>query len=120
MRRTVLLALVALLAAAPARADRRVDAPPSAKEFARVFVGVTNAFALELNEPKRVSHADCVQAAIGRYMCSYAISLPGGTKECHLMQARWTPRLASTITVTLAGRTARCDSLREAIATLGA
>ena len=65
----------------------------------------------------RIGRADCVQAAPGRYMCSYAVTKPG-TTTCHLMQARWTPDRASTITVTLAGRTRRCGSLAEALDSL--
>jgi hypothetical protein len=34
------------------------------------------------------------------------------------MQARWTPERASSFTVTLAGRTERCGSLREALRSL--
>jgi hypothetical protein len=34
------------------------------------------------------------------------------------MQARWTPERASTITITLAGRTRRCGSLRQALDSL--
>ena len=92
--------------------------PPTAAEFASVFVDATNRFAAEHNDPKRIGQADCVQASPGRYMCSYAVSRTGAPRECHVMQARWTPRSASTITVTLAGPTARCGSLREAIASL--
>jgi hypothetical protein len=120
MRCVLPLFTVALVLAGPAQADRRVDAPPSAPEFARVFIGLTAAYArtLDANVP-RVGHAHCVQAAPGHYMCSYALARPGRRLECHIMQALWTPRRASTITVTLAGRTARCGSLREAIASLG-
>jgi hypothetical protein len=35
-----------------------------------------------------------------------------------VMQARWTPQAASTITVTLAGRAGRCGTLREALRSL--
>ncbi len=119
MRRAFPVALLVLLAAAtPAQAERRVDAPPPAKEFARVFIGVTTAYASGLRRPERITHADCVQASARHYMCSYALKRPGRPRECHLMQAMWTPEGASTITVTLAGRTSRCGSLREAIASL--
>src|SRR4051812_4313212 len=113
----MVLALVAA-AAAPAQAERRVEAPPSAKEFARVFIGVSTAYARGQGQLERITHTDCVQAAPGRYMCSYVVTRPGRPTECHLMQAQWTPAEASTITVTLAGRTARCGTLREAIASL--
>jgi len=119
MRWALTVLAVTLAVAAPAQADRRVDAPPPAREFARVFVGLTAAYARGLDaDLPRIGHAHCVQAARGHYMCSYALTRPGAPLECHLMQALWTPRRASTITVTLAGRTARCGTLREAIASL--
>jgi hypothetical protein len=34
------------------------------------------------------------------------------------MQGRWTPHAASTITVTLAGRSRRCGTVRQAIQSL--
>lgn len=111
--------VLALALAGAAQAERRVEAPPPTGEFARVFVGLTAAYAQMLDaEQPRIGHTHCVQPVPGRYMCSYALSRPGRPLECHLMQARWTPRSASTITVTLAGRTSRCGSLREAIASL--
>jgi hypothetical protein len=119
MRRFVVSVVLALLAASgPAQAGRRVDAPPPANEFARVFIGVTTAYAVGFEQPERITRAHCVQALPGHYMCSYSLTRPGRPPECHLMQARWTPLARSTITVTLAGRTSRCGSLREAIASL--
>ena len=94
-------------------------AMPSAAKFAREFVVLANGFAQANGDFARVGRADCVQAASGHYMCSYAVTRPGRTDECHLMQARWTPHRASTITVTLAGRTRRCESLRGALQSLG-
>ncbi len=91
---------------------------PSAAEFARVFVGTANAFAAAHGDPRRISNPDCVQASPGHYMCSYASIRPRAPRECYLMQARWTPQKASTITITLAGRTARCGTLREALDSL--
>src|SRR5262249_22203786 len=118
-RRALTLCGVVLTFTASAQADRRIDAPPPASEFARVFVGLTAAYARTLDAGvPRVGHTHCVQAAPGHYMCSYALETPGRPLECHIMQALWRPRRASTITVTLAGRTARCGSLREAIASL--
>jgi hypothetical protein len=119
MRCALALFALALLAATPAQAERLVEAPPPASEFARVFVGLTAAYArtLDAGQP-RIGHAHCVQPVPGHYMCSYALARAGRPLECHIMQALWTPRRASTITVTLAGRTARCGSLREAIASL--
>lgn len=91
---------------------------PSAAEFGHIFVGTANQFAVEHGDPRRIGRPDCVQASPGRYMCSYTTTRPGAPRRCDLMQARWTPDKASTITVTLAGRTARCGSLREAIDSL--
>jgi hypothetical protein len=51
-------------------------------------------------------------------MCAYLAFTPANGPQCHLMQARWTPTAASTIAVTLSGRTQRCGSVREAIRSL--
>jgi hypothetical protein len=91
---------------------------PTAREFAHNFVGTTNAYAAASGDETRIRNADCVQASRGHYMCSYAAKKPGTAPECHIMQARWTPNRASTITVTLAGRTTRCGSLDEALRSL--
>ena len=92
---------------------------PSAPEFGRIFVGTTNQFAAANGDPKRISRPDCVQASPGAYMCSYVVRRRSGApRECFLMQARWTPKKDSSITITLAGRTGRCGSLREALDSL--
>jgi hypothetical protein len=105
--------------AAEAKAARAsAPATPSAADFTAEFIGVTNQYAKEHGVAARASGAHCVEAASGRYMCSYIVTT-NGASTCHLMQARWTPNQTSTITVTLAGRTARCGTLREAIQTLG-
>jgi len=93
-------------------------AAPTAAEFGRDLIGVVNQYAQEHHDAARVSHADCVQASPGHYMCSYAVLNAEARRECHLMQGRWTPDLASSITVTLSGRSGRCGSLREALVTL--
>ncbi len=93
-------------------------ATPSAAEFAQGLEGVTNQFAVEHGQRTKLVRVHCVQAAPGKYMCSYAVARAQGREECHLMQATWTPNSASTITVTLAGRTDRCRTLHEAIASL--
>ena len=94
-------------------------AAPPADQFERFLVAFTNRYGELHGDPRRIGRADCVQAAPGRYMCSYASWLePGSRPRCHLMQARWTPRSASTITVTLSGRVDRCGSLREALDSL--
>ena len=106
----------AVLLAAPATHVAPAQ-PPSAVEFAKVFVASANAYSVAHHDARRVTKPHCVQAAPGRYMCAYTAVTPAGT-ACHLMQARWTPAAASTITVTLSGRTHRCDSLRAAIRSL--
>lgn len=117
------LALVVLVAGhadTSAGAESRAAAPatPSATDFAHDFVGVTNAYARAHGEGQVFGDAHCVQAAPGQYMCSYLVTVQDVT-TCHLMQARWTPEGPSAITVTLAGRTRRCGTLREAIQSLG-
>jgi hypothetical protein len=78
------------------------------------LAGATNTAA---HGTARLRNVHCVEAAPARYMCSYILDR-NGASTCHLMQGRWTPTLASTITVTLAGRTGRCGTLQEAIETL--
>lgn len=116
-----MLMMLAVMLVHPAHAA----ATPSAEEFGAALVIATNAYAREHDDPWRIGRPDCVQASPGKYMCSYASSRPRaplGTakseERCHVMQGRWTPRAASKITVTLAGRTARCGSLREALRSL--
>ena len=94
-------------------------ATPSAAEFGVVFVETSNSYAREHHDSARISDPHCVQASAGHYMCAYTVTGRGPHPTCHLMQARWTPREASTITVTLAGRTERCGTLREALDSLG-
>jgi len=90
---------------------------PSATQFGQYFVGVTNKHASEQGDSARVGNAHCVKAAPGKYMCSYLVTAKG-VRSCHLMQAQWRPERSSEITVTLAGRTSRCGTLREAIQSL--
>ena len=91
-----------------------VDATtPTAAEFGRALAGTANQYGSDA----KLARTHCVQAKPGRYMCSYAV-VRKGRSECHIMQGRWTPDAASTITVTLAGRTGRCGSLRDAIQSL--
>jgi hypothetical protein len=110
----------AVVAPPPARAESSAPAsrPPTAAEFAHGFVGVSNHYARTHGDPVRLARADCVQASPGHYMCSYVTTRPGRRSECHVMQARWTPKSASSFTVTLAGRSRRCGSLREALRSL--
>jgi len=92
---------------------------PSAAGFAVVFLSTAGAYARAHGDPARIADPDCVEAARGRYMCSYRTLRPGHSAQCHLVQARWTPQLASAYTVTLAGRVKRCGTLREALRSLG-
>jgi hypothetical protein len=100
-------------AKAPLRYALVANVTPTAAEFGRALMGTANQFGADA----KIAHPDCVQAKPGRYMCSYAV-VRAGRSECHIMQGRWTPDAASTITVTLAGRTQRCASLRDAIRSL--
>jgi hypothetical protein len=101
------------------RVSARASSTPSAAEFGAALVAATNTYAREHGEARRISGANCVQATAGSYMCSYLSIASGTPPQCHVMQGRWTPRAASMITVTLAGRTAKCGSLREALRSLG-
>jgi hypothetical protein len=93
-------------------------APVTAREFANVFVAFGNAYAAQHGQTARFTGADCVQASTGHFMCSYAIVRPGRGRECHLMQAEWTPNGASSFKVTLAGRVRTCHTLRGALKSL--
>lgn len=84
----------------------RTAATPSAAAFGEALVHTAS-----------ITHTHCVQAAPGAYMCAYTLTR-AGRQECHLMQGRWTPNATSTITVTLAGRSRRCGTVREAIQSL--
>ena len=92
---------------------------PTATGFADLFLSTVNGYARAQGDARRVADPDCVEAAPGRYMCSYASRGAGRPPQCHLMQARWTPQLASTYTVTLAGRVKSCKTLRDALGSLG-
>jgi hypothetical protein len=92
--------------------------PPSASGFAALLVSTATAYAKAHGDTRRIERPDCVEPARGRYMCSYEVRTPGDAAGCHLMQARWTPERASVFTVTLAGRTRRCGSLRDALRSL--
>ena len=122
------LALVACTAAGEQRQGvPRVEVPaqaavpsgsPSALEFAHRFVGTTNAFAVASGDTTRIGNAHCVKASRKHFMCSYSSKRPGIAPECRIMQAVWTPNEASTITITLAGRSERCASLEDALQSL--
>jgi hypothetical protein len=94
------------------------SATPTAAEFATDLAGTANQYGAAHAASNRLARTHCVEPAAGRYMCSFAVVHQDGSSECHLIQARWAPEAESTIKVTLAGRVARCGSLREAIQTL--
>ncbi len=104
--------------AATSRETAGRGAPPDAAEFARGLAATTRAYAVAHGAAARIVDVHCVEASSGHYMCSYAVIRPHRAAECHLMQAIWTPERASTYTVTLAGRVARCATLRQAIRSL--
>ena len=117
MRHVLLLAVLAL--AGSSSASAAFTGPvPSATEFGHDFVSTANAYAKAHGRAARLRNPDCVTPKRGRYMCSYAVVRPGQPVECHLMQARWVPEGPSTIKITLAGRTARCENLRAALRSL--
>ena len=93
-------------------------AAPSAAEFADDLIGVVNRYAQAHGDPVRLTQAHCVRPSPGHYLCAYGTTKPGSPGQCHVMAALWTPRKASTFTVTLAGRSLRCGSLREALRSL--
>jgi hypothetical protein len=104
--------------AARAAAPTGQASTPTAAEFGRGLVGLTAAYGKAHGLPARLVNVDCVQASPGHYMCSYAIVRPGTPPECHVMQAVWTPRSDSSFRITVAGRSSRCGSLREALRSL--
>jgi hypothetical protein len=93
-------------------------APPSASNFGAMLVMTTTDDAKAQGKSLRMERVNCVQPKRGYYMCSYNLRAPGSPGACHLIQARWTPERASIFTVTLAGRTARCQSLSDALHSL--
>jgi hypothetical protein len=105
-------------APAPGVATVHPATPATAREFATDFVTLSNAYGAQHGQTERLTGADCVQASPGHFMCSYTVVRPGRRKECHLMQAEWTPNGASSFKVTLAGRVARCHTLSEALRSL--
>jgi len=101
-----------------ARATSVVEKPPTAAGFAEAVVRTTTAYALSHGDEARITNVDCVQASSGHYMCSYAVTRATGLRECHLMQAAWTPNGASAYEVTLAGRVQACATLQQALHSL--
>lgn len=81
--------------------------------FGRALAGAANEFA----GSAKIVNVHCVQGDPGNYMCSYAVVRRGGRLECHLMQGSWSQDTLE-IEVTLAGRTKRCATLRDAVHSL--
>jgi hypothetical protein len=92
--------------------------PPAAAEFARVVADTTTSYATQNGDNSRVANVDCVQASRGHYMCSYVLIRPSVPRECHLLQATWSPGDGSLYAVTLAGRVPTCGTLKEALRSL--
>jgi hypothetical protein len=116
--KNALVATALVLGIAPAAMGAKTP-PPSASGFAALLVSSTTAYAVAHGDSRRIARPDCVEAARGRYMCSYVeVRVPGDAPICHLLQARWTPESPALFTVTLAGRTRSCRSLKDAIHSL--
>jgi hypothetical protein len=104
------------LRAAVAAASKHVRSTPAPTAFGRTFVDAMNAYARSHGDARRLANPHCVQASRGHYMCSYMLVRSNGNRECHVMQATWTP--PNPIKVTRAGRVARCETLRAALKSL--
>jgi hypothetical protein len=114
----LIVAAAVLLSGFTASALAGEIAPPSASSFAAMLVLTVTDDAKAHGTSLRIERTDCVEPTRGRYMCSYDLRVPGSPGACHLIQARWTPERASVFTVTLAGRTSRCQSLQDALRSL--
>lgn len=110
-------ALFAMAVFAPAALAGEI-APPSASNFGAMLAMTTMDSAKASGQSLKVGRVDCVEPKRGRYMCSYNLRVPGSPSTCHLIQAHWTPGRASIFTITLSGRTARCQSLSDALRSL--
>jgi len=108
--RPVAHAIAAPPAAVPVAAH--TAAAPPAPRFEALLVREANGVA---GDGAHVVEPHCVAADGGLYMCAYTVRKPGSADECHLMQARWTPERETPFLITLAGRTGRCSSVREAV-----
>ena len=89
------------------------EATLSPAAFGRALAGAAN----EFGGSAKIVNVHCVQGDPGNYMCSYAVLRRDGRLECHLMQGSWSEDTLE-IQVTLAGRTKRCATLRDAVHSL--
>jgi hypothetical protein len=118
MKAAVLFVVVASLVVAPGAAaylpfvHDAAETTLSADAFGRALAGAANQF----GSSAKIVNVHCVAGDPGEYMCSYAVVRRGRT-TCHLMQGRWSSKTLE-IEVLLAGRTARCATLRDAIHSL--
>ena len=101
---------------AAAAVAAKAPATPGPAAFGRTFVGAMNGYAESQGDARRLADPHCVRASPGHYMCSYALVAPSGKRECHVMQALWTP--PNPVKVTRAGRVGRCETLRAALKSL--
>jgi hypothetical protein len=95
---------------------KQVRTTPTPAAFGQGFVRALNLYAVSRGDASRLASPHCIEASRGHYMCAYVLVRPGGTRECHLMQATWTPR--HPVTVLRAGRVTRCDTVRAAVRSL--
>ena len=93
------------------QSQERATLSPAA--FGRALAGAAN----EFGGAAKIVDVHCVQGDPGEYMCSYAVQRRGRAPECHLMQGSWSQDTME-IDVTLAGRTKRCATLRDAVHSL--
>ena len=91
----------------------QADATLSPAAFGRALAGAANQF----GGSAKIVNVHCVQGDPGNYMCSYAVLRRSGRLECHLMQGSCSEDTLE-IQVTLAGRTKRCATLRDAVHSL--
>jgi len=91
---------------------------PAADDFAAILAGATDHYARNHAHTTRIDNVHCVEASTGHYLCSYRSTTAGNGSSCHATEARWTPDAESSFAVTLAGRAARCRTLREALHSL--
>jgi len=101
---------------AVAASSTHVRSTPGPAAFGRTFVEAMNAYAASQGDARRLANPHCVQASRGHYMCSYVFVQANGKRECHLMQARWSP--PDPVKVTRGGRVGQCETLRAALKSL--
>ena len=115
------MTLVALVGCFVAAATYKLTAPATGADTpARVAVAASSTHVRSTPGPaafgRTFVEAMNVQASRGHYMCSYVFVQANGKRECHLMQARWSP--PDPVKVTRGGRVGQCETLRAALKSL--